>query len=288
MLRLLFHCRPDYIVLSVKPSLFSISILKSFLDYKLVCFVEGDSSKNLFSFLNPTVAKISLFLLEMLIKSADSVFPAYYSAKEWVDRVRSDSKSIIVPVGIDQAVFNDEFASKPNIFNKESFIIGYVGSFRLVHRVDLLIEVLNHDERIKLCLVGDGECFDDIKESVKFLGLADRVEFKGAVDHSYVPEIVSKCDILWGYTDPLHWGVPIKVFEYLALNRPVIASKRREFDFIQKYNFGLTTKSINSREIYDELMCYLSNIKTINSREYILKNYRWDSLGERVRSIVAK
>jgi len=81
-------------------------------------------------------------------------------------------------------------------------------------------------EGATMTVVGDGG--DRPKLSSKFsqLGMADRVDFTGQVEHRRVPELIAEADICIDpapCSDLNHRSTMIKVAEYLAAGRPVVA-----------------------------------------------------------------
>jgi glycosyltransferase involved in cell wall biosynthesis len=77
-----------------------------------------------------------------------------------------------------------------------------------------------------LLYVGDGPMRDELQNLTGELGLEDRVRFSGAVDHARVPELLAAMDLAvapYLASDDFYFS-PIKVYEYLAAQLPVIAS----------------------------------------------------------------
>ena len=81
-------------------------------------------------------------------------------------------------------------------------------------------------ERATLTLVGDGPERSELSAAFSERGMADRVEFTGHVEHRLVPALIAAADIC---IDPApcselnHRSTMIKVTEYLAAGRPVVA-----------------------------------------------------------------
>ena len=81
-------------------------------------------------------------------------------------------------------------------------------------------------ERATLTLVGDGPERSELSEAFSERGMADRIEFTGHVEHRLVPALIAAADIC---IDPApcselnHRSTMIKVTEYLAAGRPVVA-----------------------------------------------------------------
>lgn len=82
-----------------------------------------------------------------------------------------------------------------------------------------------------MLLVGEGTCRMELAERFRSAGLGDRVEFTGRVEHRRVPELLAGADVC---IDPApcsplnHASTMIKVAEYLAAGRPIVAYELRE------------------------------------------------------------
>ena len=81
-------------------------------------------------------------------------------------------------------------------------------------------------ERATLTLVGDGGVRPELSAAFSQQGMADRIEFTGQVEHRRVPELIAGADICIDpapCSDLNHGSTMIKVTEYLAAGRPVVA-----------------------------------------------------------------
>lgn len=72
---------------------------------------------------------------------------------------------------------------------QDKFVIGSVGNFLYPKNHDFMVRVFSElckiDSDARLLLVGDGLLFDNVKEQVKSLGLADKVTFTGRQTDAY-------------------------------------------------------------------------------------------------------
>jgi glycosyltransferase involved in cell wall biosynthesis len=82
--------------------------------------------------------------------------------------------------------------------------------------------------KAKLVLLGDGPLEEELDEYVRANHLADSVQLLQPVDYAEVPDYIAACDVgivplpdhIW-----FRYQCPIKLLEYLAMNKPVIVSK---------------------------------------------------------------
>lgn len=105
-------------------------------------------------------------------------------------------------------------------------VIGFVGSIFPHHGVDILIDafgmVVAKKPQSKLIIVGDGSIMDELKRKVNDNALTDSVVFTGNQQHDKVFNYISLMDIC--VMAKSNWyGSPIKIFEYGAMRKPVIA-----------------------------------------------------------------
>ena len=116
----------------------------------------------------------------------------------------------------------------------------YVGDMGYHDGVDYLLRALQHlvwdlgRTDVFCVLVGAGDAWPGMKSLSKELGLADYVLFTGRVDHSQVARYLSSADICVApepsnsYNDR---STMIKVMEYMALGKPIVAFDLPEHRF---------------------------------------------------------
>jgi glycosyltransferase involved in cell wall biosynthesis len=112
----------------------------------------------------------------------------------------------------------------------DAFVVGFTGSLKMWHGVDTLLqafrELRDRDPRAHLLICGDGPKRGWIDGFVAGAGLEDAVTMAGWVDHAALPGLIARMDVA---TAPYpaaedHYFSPLKLYEYLALGRPVLAS----------------------------------------------------------------
>lgn len=246
-------------------------------DYDLL--IEGFDNKMMGKFIKNNIFKLFLNkLIKCQIKHSRLSYPAYESLKYWIDELRLDNRSKVITCGIDEKIF---IPAKRKMTKKMT--IGFVGSFRDVHLINLLLEsTQNYDIKVKL--VGPKEIAKRFLKKFRKIN-KDNVEILGELEQVNLPNFFSDCDLMWGAIDINHWGVPIKVFEYLACNKKVIYTKSQTLSFIKDNKFGYELESNNIREVIllIENLLYMYKKKILidnNSSEYINKNHNWNNFGK--------
>ena len=109
---------------------------------------------------------------------------------------------------------------------RDRFVVGFVGSIAEYQRVDLLIRAIANlsdiHKDLKTLIVGDSPIVPELKRLSENLGISDYVIFTGRVPQHEVFNWIETMDIAV-LPDNLWYGSPTKIFEYGALNKPVIA-----------------------------------------------------------------
>jgi glycosyltransferase involved in cell wall biosynthesis len=113
------------------------------------------------------------------------------------------------------------------------FVIGFVGSFRPWHGIEHLIalaEVLTIDlPQAIFLIVGDGPDRVLYEGQVQEKRLSEHFNFRGYVCHSQVPSYLASMDVVLAPHSLSSfkkgfYGSALKIFEYMAMGKPVIAS----------------------------------------------------------------
>ena len=76
---------------------------------------------------------------------------------------------------------------------------------------------------LEVTILGDGEHRDDLLQLSADLGVTDHVRFLDSIPHKAVPDMIARADI--GVVPMLIMSIlPNKLFEYIAMKRPVVSS----------------------------------------------------------------
>jgi glycosyltransferase involved in cell wall biosynthesis len=164
----------------------------------------------------------------------------------------------------------------------DNFIIGWVGSFRKFHSLDLLVDAFKDasvsSRQAKLLLVGDGPERIRLQEKISAYGLNDRVIFLGNIPHSEIHAYISSFDVavLPSQSDEGFHYSPLKLREFFAAGVPVIGSAVGDVKIvIEESDGGWLVPPGNKDSIAEMIVRLASDRSAVDSvgskeREYAL------------------
>ena len=168
-------------------------------------------------------------------RKAHLVIPVSESLHSQLRKAKVKSELVhVLPNAVDTGLFHMglDGSRVRQRFNLEGrFVIGFVGTFKRWHGVDLLLsafrELHSADPSTRLLLAGDGPLRSQFELEVQKAGLRQAVTFAGALAHEDVPHYLAAMDIAvapYPALDDFYFS-PLKLFEYMAAGRAVVASR---------------------------------------------------------------
>ena len=226
-----------------------------------------------------------------------------YSTK-WLKEQFSipEEKSIILPNGVDIDLFKNYSNSDLKTSLKLSlpdgtdyFVIGYIGVLR--EWVDFepffsaIKELQPHYNKIRVLIVGEEGGIKKNMELAKKYGILNEIIFTGTVEYELVPQYISCMDvcIIPFKKDPISDNsLPLKLFEYMACEKPVISSHiRGVMDAVGNKILYASTKEeyINIIPLLYEDSLLRSKLGK-NGREYVCKNFAWSQITAKLEGLL--
>jgi glycosyltransferase involved in cell wall biosynthesis len=149
----------------------------------------------------------------------------------------SPSKTLVIPNAVDVDAVDRSLEAARRAANGSGqpsngspVTLGWAGSFGPWHGAEVIVQALAllRDE-VRLVMVGDGGERAACRTLAESLGVARRIEWTGALPHPLALGALARCDLLISPHTPLEggrpfFGSPTKLFEYMALGRPIVAS----------------------------------------------------------------
>ena len=221
------------------------------------------------------------------IERSDLVITINQKLKELaIDLGANPNETILIDAGIDLNDFDPQLDDS-NIRNtyhidKNDTVLFFMGWIYEFAGMKELARHLGENKdkypNYKILVVGDGDAFDEMCQIRDEYGLENQLILTGKQPFEKIPEFLASADfcLLPAYIDePIMQDiVPIKIYEYLAMKKVVIASElpgiSKEFgyghgiEYIQEASEVLeTVENILNSGIYDEIIS-LDNVEMSN------------------------
>ncbi len=138
------------------------------------------------------------------------------------------NRVLITPTGVDLDVF-DEHRATPSLRHdlglEDHFVVGWVGSFRRFHALDVAVRAVAQVEGTALLLVGDGPERPEVERLARDLHVP--VVATGTVPYRDLPSYLAVMDaalVTASTGEEFHYS-PLKLAEYLAAGLPTVAPR---------------------------------------------------------------
>jgi glycosyltransferase involved in cell wall biosynthesis len=210
------------------------------------------------------------------------------------------SKLVLITNGVDL----DMIKPIANITKRNFFSIFYVGHVNKIRGIDTVLSSASHlirkdINKFKIILAGYATKKEKVwlLSEIKRLKLEENIDFLGELPHSKVLEEIAKADMClfpFPRTKELDYIYPIKIFEYMAMGKAVVASELKGVaSIISNGKNGLLFEPGNDSELCNAIMTLYNNIE---KRKEIEKNavkrsslYSWvkvnQTIGKTINSL---
>ena len=247
---------------------------------------------------------ISLHIIDKIerftLPRADKIIVVTSRLKETLQRDYGipEDKMVEIQNGANTELFKPisitEARKKLNL-DKNYYYICYSGTFAAYQGIDYFIRsapyILGNYPNTRFLMVGDGSLRKELTELSEQIGVSEKFIFTGAVPYEKVPLHINACDVCVVPKKPLKSGYsPLKLCEYMACKKPVIASRISGFEILEEQNAGILVEPENPEELAEAIIKLLKDKKLREEmgrrgREYVVKNRSWESVARRVAEV---
>ena len=211
-------------------------------------------------------------------------------------------KILVAPDGVDLEKFNirekkEEYRKEFNLPLNQK-IIGYVGRLETMEKekgVDTLIKafrILSETfNNLFLCIVGGPkERMIEYQDFVRQIDIDEKVEFLDQVKYRSIPKILKSFDVLvMPYPWIEHYAFymsPLKLFEYMASKRPIVASDLPSIREILNENNAILVEPDNPGALAQGIKEILQNpefsSKISNQALRDVREYTWTNRAKKI------
>lgn len=240
-------------------------------------------------------ARFLMLIQHFLIKKAQMIVAPTFFIKKYVTSLRvPERKTAVIPNGVDAEDFDpqkyDVLQLKTDLGFREEKLCLYTGRLDGWAGVNIILALsnmtLNRKLDVKFVLAGSGELNTVQKENVTFLG---------EISHEKVPDILAIADAIlipFPNNEVAHAASPLKLFEAMAMQKPVIASKVSGIqDVVHDGENGFLADPENVNEWVRKLETILTHedmAKKVGqkARQTIRKEYEWNYLAKQYEQVL--
>jgi len=168
----------------------------------------------------------------------------------------------------------------------------FTGTLSVWQGLDTLLEaaasVIEVIPQVYFLVVGDGPLINKLKYKAVQLGIANNVIFTGWMQREYMPQYINLADICVVLKEPMASGYsPVKVYEYMACGKPILASRVPGLEFIETEGIGRLAEPNDSRSVAAELVNMLENDEfrqraSVIASQLASERYSWAFVAEQV------
>jgi glycosyltransferase involved in cell wall biosynthesis len=176
--------------------------------------------------------------------------------------------------------------------------VGFVGTLARWQGIEYLIKaavkVIHEIPNVKFLIVGDGVMKSELVRMSKELQISNYIIFTGLVPYIEVPRYINACDIciVPKTAFNVRTGMsPLKLYEYLACGRPVIASDIEGLsDFLNRAQAGIIVPPERVEELSEAIIYLLKadNLRKemgMRGRRAVVLEHSWLAVAQKIASL---
>lgn len=217
-----------------------------------------------------------------------------------------ENKIIVNPNGVDEEIYHPEISGgsiRSLLGLQDKRVFGFIGTFSHWHGVLFLAEAIQLfyqkypelKSKISFLLIGMGPQFNEVKEKLNDLLEEGCVVLPGQISQELGPEYLAACDVYLSPHVPnpdgtKFFGSPTKLFEYMAMGKPILASSLEQIGEIledgktarlfQPGNLSELVELLFEMSFESEKWFFMGK----TARQICLEKYTWQKHVERIIS----
>lgn len=237
---------------------------------------------------------------QLLFTGADRVVLTSPTLREYARARGASQRNLrVIPCGVARTFFPPRERSAGAGTNGREFVVGFVGSLKPWHGLDVLVDAFSELARrspdYRLLIVGDGPLRAYTEASCTRRGLGGVVTFTGAIDHDRIPEYLARIDVGVAPYPALEsfYFSPLKVWEYAAAGVPIAASASGELPRLFPHK---TAALLHPAGNVRKLVKHIERLRTdpelarrlARRARRVAKLHTWDRLAARVEGLARR
>lgn len=280
----------------------------------------GEKTLPFFDFIAKKIESLNIHYADYVVVVSDAL------KNELISRSVYKQKILVNPNGVNPTLYNPQtLISQRNTVRTElnlqkKFVFGFIGTFSHWHGINILEklipELVQLTSQVHFLLIGDGPLRESLQKVIIAHKLESHVTFTGILPSCQARNYLAACDAFLSPNQPnpdgsRFFGSPTKLFEYMSLAKPIIASHIEQIITIVKpaLHIDMQTKNISSHYKYacgfllkphdvDGFVraCYIltkansNSVKVmgLNARQRILACYSWHHHVKKITTFITQ
>jgi len=240
---------------------------------------------------------LARFIEQAVLRKADGIITVTEVQKRFLQETYVPGKRVVVcQNAIDPEKFYSELPPDQKIVEQldkpiGGIVVGFVGTMNRWQGIpgfkQVIPLVLQQNDSVRFLFVGDGEYRKELEDYVVDSGFAHAVVFAGRRAHSQIPSLVSAMDVtvLLNSND---YGSPMKIFEYWAMGKAVIAPKVAPVEEVMQHGInGIVIERGDCQALAQAIIELAQDPQTrvrLGSvgRDYVLSQHTWKKNAEAI------
>lgn len=288
---------------NILPSLYAVRLAKAYGKRAVFDYLDHYPESAAAYFKN-RVTKWAVYTAVALIttynlKNSHTVVTVSHTLKQLLER-RVKKPIHLIPNGVDTELFKPmpkEQARRQLALEEYSPILLYYGSITewIDYKALLWLTARLKTKYPNILLLLIGKIYkkseeEEIKATIKQLGIERNVKIIPTQPQEKIPAYIAAADIVYAPFKNLqmNYGTPVKIFEAMACERPVVATELEEFKKWFKnyllYYTDYTSLEEKTRDILENYDAYMSI--AANARTYA-QQFDWKNLAKTYETLLA-
>ena len=307
MIKKTAQLKPDVIIINntsvytgllgfVCSKIFNKKLLVEYNDLQALYTIEL-VGKRVNGFLLPTLRRILVLMEDIIVRHGWKVTAITGFIKNYAFARNTRKDIIVIPDGVDTSLFDPtkvngaEIRFKHGIGNEERLCV-YAGRIDECAGAEIILEtakLLNSKKNIKFMIVGEGD-----PQILNKFSKCDNVILTGPITKESVPEYLAAADIVlvpFPNNVASHSVSPLKLFEALSMEKPVIASAVSGIKEVVCQDFDGILVPADPKYWVSAVMELTKNynetkIRRESNRKIMREKYDWDHLAKEFSKII--
>jgi starch synthase len=179
---------------------------------------------------------------------------------------------------------------------RDDIVIVFVGNLAPWQGIEYLVQVapllVKTNRNIRFLVIGDGVLKNQFEAYVNRRGLSEQFIFTGAIDHGQIPIYINISDICVIPKRRLKSGYsPIKLYEYMACGKPIVASRVAGLEFLEQEGAGRVVDPgdlISLEEALQDLLTDSQKRRTMGQKglQIARERFNWELRVNKIENIL--